>query len=69
MTKTFILILAILLPSGDLQPWRTLTLPLPLRECEQLKDNRTLQVSYLADAWYGEKLPDNVVLACVPYKE
>jgi hypothetical protein len=63
----FVLLVAFLAASGELQPYRTLTPPLALRECEQLKDNRIVQLSYLEDAWYGERMPERPVLVCVEY--
>jgi hypothetical protein len=68
MTK-FVLLVAFLATSGELQPYRTLTPPLALRECEQLKDNRALQISYLEDAWHGDAMPEKPVLVCVEYVE
>ena len=63
----YILLLALLAPSGDLQPYRTLTPAITERECMSLKDSPVVAISYLEDAWYGEKMPGNVVLVCVPY--
>ena len=66
--KLFILLVALLTPTGELQPYRTLTPPLTLAQCEELKDNRVMQISYLEDAWYGHKLPGAVVLVCAEYQ-
>jgi hypothetical protein len=63
----FVLIVALFAASGQLQPYRTLTPPLTLSECEQLKDNRTLQISYLEDAWLGQTMPESPVLMCAEY--
>jgi len=62
----FVLLLALLSAAGELQPYRTLTPQISLRECESLKENRVLQVSYLED-FFGEKMPGTAVLACVEY--
>ena len=64
--KAFVLLLALLTPSG-LQPYRTLTPAITERECMQIKDYKMIQVSYLEDVFYGEKIPGTPVLVCVEY--
>jgi hypothetical protein len=63
----FVLLVALLATSGDLEPYLTLTPPMSLRECERLRENPTISISYLEDAWYGQKIPGQPVLVCVEY--
>ena len=66
--KSFVLLVALLSPAGDLQPYLTLTPPISLEECVRIKDNRAVSVSYLEDFWLGRKLPGMPVLVCAEFK-
>lgn len=64
----FVLLVALLAPTGGLRPYMTLTPPIGLAECERIKGHRVTQVSYLEDAWLGRKIPGMPVLVCVEMK-
>lgn len=64
MTK-FILDLALFLPSGQLRQIEALSPPLTLRQCEDVKGDHAVRVSYLVDFWNGRGSEGEPVLVCV----
>ena len=62
--NSFVLIVALLGPAGELHPYMTLTPPISLAECMRIKESRVVQISYLEDAWLGRKIPGRPVLVC-----
>jgi len=63
----FILILALMLPSGQIEPHETLSSPISKSECQQLIGDPAIRSSYLEDYWEDQKITGQPVLICSEY--
>jgi len=63
----YLLILALMLPSGQIEPRETLSPPISKSECQQLVENPAIRSSYLEDYWEGEEVSGQPVLVCSEY--